>query len=161
MVASLLSAMALCLAATAAEAQAIRRNVNDLSASDVAALRRGVAVMMSRDNAPRDSADWRRSWQFWVNMHGYFSDTGQCRGALGNQTGMSTIELWSTSNTAEQRTWCACRHNIDAFLTWHRMYLVYFERVLRQAAGSNTLRLPYWDERGNGQLPGSTERHPT
>ncbi len=153
MVASLLAAMALCLAATAAEAQAIRRNVNDLSTSDVAALRRGVAVMMSRDNAPRGSADWRRSWQFWVNMHGYFSDTGQCRGALGDQTGMSTIELWSTSNTAEQRTWCACRHNIDAFLTWHRMYLVYFERVLRQAAGSNTLRLPYWDERGNGQLP--------
>ena len=34
------------------------------------------------------------------------------------------------------------------------MYLQYFERVLRQAAGSTTLRLPYWDERANGQLPG-------
>ena len=93
------------------------------------------------------------SWQFWVNMHGHFSDNGQCRGALGSQTGMSTVQLWSTNNTAEENTWCQCKHGVDAFLTWYRMYLQYFERVLRQAAGSTTLRLAYWDERSNGQLP--------
>src|SRR5262249_31859078 len=31
------------------------------------------------------------------------------------------------------------------FFGWHRIYLYYFERVLRVAAGDPTLTLPYWD----------------
>ena len=31
------------------------------------------------------------------------------------------------------------------FFGWHRMWLYYFERVLRWAADDDTLRLPYWE----------------
>jgi hypothetical protein len=38
------------------------------------------------------------------------------------------------------------------FFGWHRMYLYYFERVLRWAAQDDTLRLPYWDYTDPAQL---------
>jgi Common central domain of tyrosinase len=38
-------------------------------------------------------------------------------------------------------------------VTWHRMYLWYFERVLQEAAGDLSLRLPYWDYETNAGLP--------
>ena len=41
----------------------------------------------------------------------------------------------------------------NQFLTWHRMYLWYFERVLQDAAGDASLRLPYWDYEADGKLP--------
>jgi len=48
-----------------------------------------------------------------------------------------------------QTIWATCQHSSSGtqanFFGWHRMYLYYFERVLRWAAGDDTLRLPYWD----------------
>jgi len=38
-----------------------------------------------------------------------------------------------------------CQHANRYFLSWHRMYLYYFERILRQASGDQNLTLPYWD----------------
>jgi tyrosinase len=36
-------------------------------------------------------------------------------------------------------------HSGPAFLPWHRYMLLRFEGYLRQAAGDDTFRLPYWD----------------
>jgi Common central domain of tyrosinase len=53
-----------------------------------------------------------------------------------------------------QSIWATCEHSYtdqqgnlhQANLPgWHRMYVYYFERVLRWAAQDDTLRLPYWD----------------
>jgi tyrosinase len=41
--------------------------------------------------------------------------------------------------------WDQCQHASDYFLPWHRMYLYYFERVLRAASGDPNLTLPYWN----------------
>lgn len=133
-----------------AGAQALRKGVHELTAAEVMALRRGVAVMMSRNTAPRDSADFRRSWIYWANVHAHFGAT--CRGPVTG-SGMGTIRAWDASNPTEQATWCSCVHGADAFLPWHRMVLFYFERVLQQAAGSTTLRLPYWDVGAQPSLP--------
>ena len=41
--------------------------------------------------------------------------------------------------------WQTCKHNRGDFVNWHRMFLYYFEQVLRKASGSPTLALFYWD----------------
>jgi hypothetical protein len=41
----------------------------------LASLRAAVQKMKSLDNSPQDSADYRRSWQYWANIHGYYGAT--------------------------------------------------------------------------------------
>jgi hypothetical protein len=133
-----------------AAAQTQRKSINALTAPELASLRRGVAVMMARNTAPRNSADFRRSWVYWANMHAHFG--ASCRGPKtgGN---MATVQLWNANNANERATWCKCEHGTEHFLTWHRMFLFYFERVLQQAAGDPSLRLPYWDYATDPRLP--------
>ena len=127
-----------------------RKSINALTAAELISLRRGIATMMSRNSAPRDSADFRRSWIFWANMHLHFG--ADCAGPISGQ-GMAGVQLFTASNAAETATWCKCQHGTLQFLTWHRMYLWYFERVLQQAAGDPSLRLPYWDYATDAGLP--------
>ena len=46
-------------------------------------------------------------------------------------------------------TWNECQHSSWFFLPWHRIFLHYFERVVRQTVvdlgGPNDWALPYWD----------------
>jgi tyrosinase len=52
--------------------------------------------------------------------------------------------------------WNQCRHQSWYFLPWHRMYLYYFERIVRQHVidngGPSIWALPYWNyDAGNGR----------
>lgn len=38
----------------------------------------------------------------------------------------------------------ACRHDQLFFLSWHRMYVHFFERIARKASGDPSFALPYW-----------------
>jgi hypothetical protein len=60
------------------------------------------------------------SWSFQAAMHGYMSGI-------------------------PQPGWGSCQHGTLHFLSWHRMYLYYFERILRRASGNPSLTLPYWN----------------
>jgi hypothetical protein len=40
-------------------------------AKRLASLQKAVQKMKSLDSSPKDSADYRRSWQYWANIHGY------------------------------------------------------------------------------------------
>jgi len=37
-----------------------------------------------------------------------------------------------------------CPHSSPFFLSWHRMYLYYFERIVRASSGNPNFALPYW-----------------
>ncbi len=50
-----------------------------------------------------------------------------------------------TSDGSPHPSWNQCRHASSHFLGWHRAYVYYFERILRDAAGDPELTLPYWD----------------
>jgi len=41
--------------------------------------------------------------------------------------------------------WESCQHGSFFLLSWHRMELYYFERILRKASGDPNLTLPYWN----------------
>lgn len=51
-----------------------------------------------------------------------------------------------------QTSWNSCEHGTDFFLSWHRMYLYFFERILRAKSGNPNLTLPYWDYQTNAAL---------
>jgi hypothetical protein len=95
-----------------------RPSVASLSATQIASLRHGIQVMMSRPVTDPTS------YRFQANIHGT-TDT--------------------PTTTEEMQSWNQCEHGSFYFLSWHRMYLYFFDRILRAAAADPNLVLPYWD----------------
>ena len=137
----------------------LRKSITALTPAELASLRKGFAQMIAWNSAPRGSANFKRSLTYWANMHAYFGQG--CAPASGlNAQGMSGLSAQAPQTPDEHTTWCTCQHGTVQFLTWHRMYLYYFEKVLQAAAGDPKLRLPYWDYETNGHLP-KAYRDPT
>ena len=106
----------------------VRGNIYELTKSatgqaTIDSLRKGVAAMMNRPEADPTS------WLSQANIHGVPSN---------DATPM--LELWS-----------ACQHGSYFFFSWHRMYLFFFERILRKASGDPGFALPYWNYSDPGQ----------
>ena len=93
----------------------------DPDGPDVAALRTGIAAMQARPVTDPTS------WLFQANIHG--TDDPIPAGAA----------------EAARATWSTCQHGSFFFLSWHRMYLYHFERILRAASGQQEFALPYWN----------------
>jgi hypothetical protein len=169
-------AVALLLAVTgtaAAQAPQVRMKWQDFvagpdGAKRLASLQAAIKKMKSLDGSPQTSADYRRSWQYWANIHGYYGPTSP-DGTVAQQVaylkqhGMGQYASYYqgiTDQTAPDQVaktvWATCQHSGSQqalnFFGWHRMYLYYFERVLRWAATDDTLRLPYWDYTDPAQL---------
>lgn len=71
-----------------------------------------------------------------------------------NPTSWSYQAAMHGSNAAIQLPlFSTCQHGTDHFLSWHRLYLYYFERILRAASGSPSLMLPYWSWQTDRVLP--------
>ncbi|MBK8151258.1 MAG: tyrosinase family protein [Acidobacteria bacterium] len=52
---------------------------------------------------------------------------------------------------------CQAHHPGDVeayFLPWHRMYVYFFERIIRKVSGEPSFTLPYWNYRVSGSLHG-------
>jgi len=91
-------------------------------------LRRGVQVMKSRPF--EDPTSW--TYQAAIHGYGFAPPAGLPQGMIDNMSN--------------------CIHGVRGadfpnryFLPWHRLYLYYFERILRDASGDDTLMLPYWN----------------
>lgn len=102
-----------------------RHDVATLSAAQIASLKKGLLVMMQRsyDN-PNDPT----GFTYQANLHSTIHSSGTC-------------PMGDPSNPL----WDQCQHASDFFFPWHRMYLYYFERILRAASGDPNLTLPYWN----------------
>jgi tyrosinase len=106
----------------------VRKEISTFTSAQVDAYRKGVALMQSRAfNDPT-------SWIYQANMHGYPTNNTICP-VIGTP----------------QEAWSTCQHGNFFFLAWHRMYLYYFERILRaavrQAISNPTyeFNLPFWN----------------
>lgn len=96
----------------------VRQNIAAFTPAQIASLRHGIQVMMSRPSTDPTS------YAYQANIHG-------------------------TSVKFPLPSWNQCEHGSYYFLSWHRMYLYFFDRILRAAAGDPNLVLPYW----NWQIP--------
>lgn len=103
-------------AGTALAAPLVRRDIGGLSATD--------PIMVSYRNAITDMQKLEtsdpRSWAYQAAIHGTFT-------------------------TPVETAWNTCQHGNHFFWSWHRMYLYYFERIVRAMSGDSGWALPYWD----------------
>ncbi len=62
--------------------------------------------------------------------------------------------IHGTHSASPLAQWNQCRHGSWYFVSWHRMFLYYFERIVRAQAvangGPGTWALPYWNYDGGG-----------
>lgn len=100
-----------------AQTQFVRQSIAIFSqdAATVTAFRAGVRVMKSRGSSNPTS------WGYQANIHGI------------------------PSGTTLRPQWATCNHGTWFFLPWHRMYLYWFERILRNASRDPNFALPYWN----------------
>jgi tyrosinase len=53
--------------------------------------------------------------------------------------------IHGTTATPVRTAWNTCQHGNFFFLSWHRMYLYWFERIVRSKSGMASWALPYWN----------------
>jgi hypothetical protein len=131
-------------------------------------------ALRDNDKASPTSADYRRSLQYWGAIHGYYgpkSPRGTVENAIANlkQNGLPQfvgffegVTDLTPPDALAAEVWNTCKHSgfrqdgtfvqSTNFFGWHRIYLYYFEQVLRTLAKDDTLRLPYWDYTNTSQL---------
>jgi hypothetical protein len=124
---------------------------------------KAVQVMKSRSSAQPNSADYRLSWEYWSAMHGFYGPDAKA-GLLQDDIdaappdkkpfykGLRDLTYPAQPSGLAAQVWDQCEHGTMSFLTWHRMFLYFFERVLQGAAGDKSLRLPYWDYTDPAQI---------
>ena len=107
----------------------VRREINQFQADDplVVALKKGIEVMQNRPD------DDPTSWIYQANIHGI--------PVAGKDSG----KICEVTPGEPQEAWVTCQHGTWFFLSWHRMYLHFFERILRAASGYEDFALPFWD----------------
>jgi hypothetical protein len=121
----------------------VRKNASRLlpNARELQDLATAVTVMKQKNWATDPT-----SWFYQAAMHGTYFDVQKV--AKSNQI-------------APPPQWNTCQHGTYFFLAWHRMYLHFFERIVRSASRDPNFALPYWNY-GNDkerQLP-ATFRDP-
>ncbi|HLX09918.1 MAG TPA: tyrosinase family protein [Thermoanaerobaculia bacterium] len=127
------------------------------------ALIKAVKVMKDRSKANPASADYRTSWEYWSAMHGFYgpdAKAGLIQDAINDSPpakqpffkGLRDLVYPAQPPGLAAQVWDQCQHGTPSFLTWHRMFLYYFERVLQGAANDKSLRLPYWDYTDPAQI---------
>ncbi|WP_425071936.1 tyrosinase family protein [Sagittula sp. S175] len=84
------------------------------------------------------------SWQFQFFTHWMPEDKAA---AIERIYGPDT----TPEKLAAEAMWDTCRGHItwsgegDWFVPWHRMYVLYLERIVRQVSGDDSFTLPYWN----------------
>jgi len=123
----------------------IRHNIYCLTATspEIVAYKRAIQVMRAK------SATDPTSWQAQSNIHGAFKPD-PARGVVNVCPPATAADLVAPAGMIAD----ACRHDY-LFLAWHRMYIYYFERIVRAASGDPTFALPYW-----GYSPGGPHNLP-
>jgi tyrosinase len=112
--------------ASAAATPLVRRNIWTLPSGDRTVQEYAQAVAIMRGRHANDPT----SWTYQAAMHG-------------------------THARSVQPLWNGCQHGTWFFLAWHRMFIYYFEQIVRaavvQAGGSANWSLPFWDYGAGGQ----------
>lgn len=135
----------------------------------VAALKKGIASMRQNSSANPMSEQFRTSFAYWSNTHGYIG-TGthatsmqdyiidyrmpQCLQAYPEATCDTyykhVVNVAVPDDGFTDSIWGTCEHSTAKqpnllFLPWHRFYLYYFERTVRKQSNDPNFTLPYWN----------------
>jgi tyrosinase len=96
--------------------------------------RTAVAAMVARP--PQDACSWVFQWY-----------THEVRPDIGKAA--AVLSLPAANRALPNEVWSTCQAHFGRgptlFLPWHRMYLYFFERIVRAACGNPYFTLPYWN----------------
>jgi tyrosinase len=132
----------------------IRRDINNLAPNDPIIVFYRQAIGIMKGKPLRDPTSWR----YQAAIHGYplnLVSSAARRGAPGNNPGPdgpdpaavdTDLPLPGDLNTF----WRKCQHGSWFFLSWHRMYLHFFEQIIMNIVaglpnGPSDWALPYWN----------------
>lgn len=101
----------------------VRTDVGTLSATDPILTSYAAAITAMQQLDMTDPTN-PLGWQYQAAIHGTMSPS---------------------TTPGEVATWNTCEHGTQYFLSWHRMYLYYFERIVRKMSGNTNWALPYWN----------------
>lgn len=101
----------------------IRKNIYSLSAAEITSIKTGITNMKALPHTNKTS------WLYQAAIHG--------------TTLPDNLPSWNTCHQPGQSFF---------FLAWHRMYVYFFERILRAKSGNPNLTLPYWNYQTNAVL---------
>ncbi len=98
------------------------------------------AVRQMQQLGPDNPMSWM--WQWYT----HFVDGATSKGA-------ELDRVFGTAPTAQRtladETWNTCQshsgQNSNHFLPWHRMFVLYFEQIVRTVSGRSDFTLPYWN----------------
>ena len=93
------------------------------------------------------------SWIFQWYTHAVRSDrtkTAEIMAIFGAGGGPEKI--------LAESMWDTCQPHLppnvqDDFLPWHRMFIYYFEEIIRDVSGEKMFTLPYWNYSADGRIP--------
>ena len=102
----------------------VRKNVYSLTAAEITSIKTGVTAMKALPYTNKTS------WLYQAAIHG--------------TTLPDNLPSWNTCHQAGASFF---------FLAWHRMYVYFFERILRAKSGNASLTLPYWNYQTNAVIP--------
>jgi tyrosinase len=108
---------------------------------------RAVAKMMDKAQISEGAPT---SWLFQWYTHGVAGDKTKSAeiarvyaGAGPNDPHrLLALEMW---NTCQAHNLSGLPEEERMFLPWHRMYVYFFERIIRKVLADDTFTLPYWD----------------
>jgi len=101
----------------------VRKNIDALSNSEISAIKTGITKMKA---LPYTNPT---SWEYQAAIHGTFMT--------------DNLTSWNSCHKAGQAFF---------FLAWHRMYVYFFERILRDKSGKSNVTVPYWNYQVNPVL---------
>ncbi|HZH42957.1 MAG TPA: tyrosinase family protein [Lysobacter sp.] len=98
------------------------------------------AVQQMEAMGPDNPMSWM--WQWYTHfVNGTTTKSAELTRIFG--------EADSPPKSLANETWNTCQshagQNSNHFLPWHRMFVYYFERIVRQVTGRADFTLPYWD----------------
>jgi tyrosinase len=97
------------------------------------------AVATMNSKGEEDACSWNSQWYTHAvpDTTSKAAELASLTKATAAQINLAT-EMWDT---------CAPHHGQpeDYFLPWHRMFVYFFERIVRKTSGDPTFTLPYWN----------------
>lgn len=102
----------------------VRKDINRLTQAELNAIKVGIIKMKALPYTDPTS------WMYQANIHG-------------------------TNMTDNLPSWNMCHRpgEENFFLAWHRMYVYFFERIVRAKSGRANLTIPYWNYQNNPSIP--------
>jgi tyrosinase len=103
------------------------------------------AAVKEMNDTAKISEGMPRSWLFQWYTHAVRSDRN-----VAGELARLYPRASDPNRALAGDTWNTCEGHSDGarqafFLPWHRMYLVFFEEIVRAVTGKPSFTLPYWD----------------